>query len=100
MIEVRRTAAFELWLDGLRDSMARKIIGRRIARIELGLFGDAKPVGDGVAELRIDFGPGYRVYYIRRGATVVVVLGGGDKGSQDRDIARARALAASLETLQ
>ena len=97
MIEVRQTLDFVKWLSALRDRSARSIIGRRIARLELGLFGDAKPVGSGVSELRVDYGPGYRVYFTRRGMTVVVLLCGGDKSDQARDIARARSLAAELE---
>lgn len=93
MIEVRQTAKFRDWLLGLRDVVAVKAIKRRIARVQAGLFGDAKPVGGGIAELRVDHGPGYRVYFVRRGAVVVILLCGGDKASQPRDIAQARALA-------
>lgn len=97
MLEVVLAKPFAAWLAGLRDTKARRIIGQRLARLELGLIGDAKPVGPGVSELRIDFGPGYRLYFARRGACVIVMLGGGDKGSQSRDISRAIALAAELE---
>ncbi len=83
------TPVFERWLLDLRDRDARRRIVLRISRLELGHFGDAKPVGDGVAELRIDHGPGYRVYFARRGDTVVILLCGGDKASQSRDIRRA-----------
>ena len=93
MINVRQTANFRDWLDGLRDPIAVKAIKRRIVRLQAGLFGDAKPVGGGIAELRVDHGPGYRVYFVRRGAVVVILLCGGDKGSQQRDITRARLLA-------
>ena len=93
MIEVRQTAKFRDWLGELRDDVAVKAIKRRIARIQAGLFGGAKPVGGGVAELRVDHGPGYRVYFVRRGAVVVILLCGGDKASQARDIARAQAIA-------
>ncbi|MFZ4383165.1 MAG: type II toxin-antitoxin system RelE/ParE family toxin [Sandarakinorhabdus sp.] len=97
MIEVRQTEAFVQWLADLKDGVARKAIGRRLARIELGLMGDWKPVGEGVSELRFDLGPGYRVYFTQRGQVLVILLCGGDKGSQARDIARARAMLAELE---
>jgi putative addiction module killer protein len=97
LIEVRQTEAFVQWLADLKDGVARKAIGRRLARIELGLMGDWKPVGEGVSELRFDLGPGYRVYFTQRGQVLVILLCGGDKGSQARDIARARAMLAELE---
>ena len=89
MYEVRRTAAFMDWLAGLRDVQSRARIAKRIDRIEQGNLGDAKSVGGGVSELRFAFGPGYRVYYTMRGSVVVILLCGGDKDSQDRDIERA-----------
>lgn len=92
-LEVRRTAAFEAWLAKLRDRGARAIIAQRITRLAAGQIGDAKSVGEGLRELRIDHGPGYRIYFVRRGEKIVVLLCGGDKGSQSRDIARARYLA-------
>ncbi len=97
MIEVRQTDTFTDWLNDLRDRAARGVIGKRLARIELGLFGDMRSVGEGVSELRIDFGPGYRVYFTRRGLVVVILLCGGDKASQSRDIARAQTLATEVE---
>jgi putative addiction module killer protein len=81
---------FTQWLRGLRDGTTRNRIRQRIARVRLGNFGDTRSVGDGVYELRIHFGPGYRVYFGRCGDEVVILLCGGDKGSQDRDIERAR----------
>lgn len=93
MVEVRQTRLFRDWLTALRDVTGAKAIKRRIVRVQAGLFGDAKSVGDGVHELRVDYGPGYRVYFARRGVLIVLLLCGGDKGSQDRDIARAKALA-------
>ena len=81
---------FTQWLRGLRDGATRNRIRQRIARIRLSNFGDTRPVGDGVQELRIHFGPGYRVYFGREGDALVILLCGGDKGSQDRDIERAR----------
>lgn len=93
MYEVRRTAAFIDWLTGLRDVQSRARIAKRIDRIEQGNLGDARSVGGGVSELRFAFGPGYRVYYTMRGSVVVILLCGGDKGSQDRDIERAIGMA-------
>jgi putative addiction module killer protein len=96
-VEVRQTATFATWLRALRDRQAKARILARIDRLSLGNPGDVRPVGEGVSELRIDYGPGYRVYFVRRGETAVVLLAGGDKRSQPRDIARAPALARSLE---
>jgi putative addiction module killer protein len=93
MFDVRRTAEFSAWLTGLRDVRARARITKRIDRLAGGNLGDSKPVGGGVSELRLDFGPGYRIYYARRGDVMVILLCGGDKGAQARDIERARALA-------
>jgi putative addiction module killer protein len=92
MIEVRQTALFAAWIVGLRDLRARARIQVRIDRLSLGLFGDAK-FFEGIGELRIDAGPGYRVYFVRRGSTVVILLCGGDKRSQRSDIERAVAMA-------
>lgn len=91
--EVRQSAEFATWLRGLKDRNAVAILARRIRRVAMGNLGDARSVGDGVSELRIHHGPGYRVYFTRRGNTVIVLLCGGDKGSQTRDIAHAKALA-------
>lgn len=96
MIEVRQTAVFARWFAGLRDMRARARIQVRIDRLVLGHFGDAKSVGRGVAELRIDYGPGYRVYFARRGEVVVILLCGGDKSGQARDIKAAQALAQQM----
>lgn len=84
---------FDTWLRKLRDARARARIQARILRLSLGNAGDAKPVGEGISELRIDYGPGYRVYFLRRGEELIVLLCGGDKTSQDRDIADAKAIA-------
>jgi len=81
---------FLKWFDSLRDRRAQRRIDARLARIEAGLFGDTKGVGDGVQELRIDYGPGYRLYYGRDGNQVVILLCGGDKSTQDKDIANAK----------
>ena len=96
MFEIRQTSIFAEWLHGLRDVAARAIIARRIERMAGGNFGDHKSVGEG-AELRIAVGPGYRVYYTHHGKQIVVLLCGGDKGSQRRDISKARLLANQLE---
>lgn len=88
-IEVIQSATFEVWFDGLKDRQTKTRIQARIDRLAIGNFGDTKPVHEGLSELRIDYGPGYRVYFIRRGAIVVVLLAGGDKSTQDRDIKRA-----------
>ena len=79
------------WLDALADRRASAVVLLRVARLQRGLFGDCKPVGAGVWELRIDFGPGYRVYFARAGVNIVLLLCGGDKRRQDEDIARAKA---------
>ncbi len=97
MIIVRRTRDFARWLDDLRDLKAKARIVIRLDRVAEGNFGDAKPVGEGVSELRIDTGPGYRVYFARFGRTVVMLLCGGDKSSQDRDVAKAKAIARTLK---
>lgn len=93
MIEVRRTDEFARWLKRLKDSDAKSRINLRIRRIILtGNLGDYKPVGDGVYELRVDYGPGYRVYFAQRGKEVLLLLVGGDKSSQQRDIKKAKEL--------
>lgn len=92
MLEVRQTLIFRDWLDDLKDRQAVKRIAQRIVRLESGLFGDAK-FFDGIGELRIDSGPGYRVYFVRRGDVLILLLCGGDKSTQKKDIERARKLA-------
>ncbi len=99
MIEIRQTAALRDWLDGLADARAAERIAQRLVRLQAGLFGDVRSVGDGVSELRVDYGPGYRVYFVRRGRMIVVLLCGGDKRSQTRDIKAAKAMAAGIEDL-
>lgn len=93
MVEVRQTDVYTRWYGRLRDRRARARINARIRRLALGNAGDARPVGSGVSELRIDYGPGYRVYYLQSGRALVILLAGGDKGSQVRDIERAINLA-------
>lgn len=96
MIEIRRTAQFERWLARLDDGRARARILARIDRLGLGNFGDFRSVASRVSELRIDYGPGYRVYFTRKGSCLIVLLGGGDKSTQERDIRAAVELAAEL----
>jgi putative addiction module killer protein len=97
MIEVRQTDEFKNWRAALKDVVTRRRIGARIDRLSFGNFGDVKSVGDGVSELRLDFGPGYRLYFVRRGEALVILLCGGDKSTQSRDITRAKTLAQQLE---
>ena len=96
-MEIRKTEIFVDWLDNLRDSRAKARIIARLDRMEKGNFGDVRPVGGGVNELRINYGPGYRVYFVRRGPVVVILLCGGDKKTQYADIAKAKMLAGMLE---
>jgi len=96
MDTVRTTREFAAWLDALRDTEARSRILARIKRMKQGNFGDAKSVGGGVSELRIDYGPGYRVYFTKVRSQLVVILAGGDKRTQKRDIEKAKALADNL----
>lgn len=97
MYEIRRTDVFSKWLDRLRDARARARVLSRLTRLEEGNLGDTKPLGDGVSEFRIDYGPGYRVYYTQRDKTIIILLVGGDKSTQSRDIKRAIQLARDLE---
>ena len=96
MVEIRKTEAFVKWLDGLRDIRARSRMLVRIERLAAGNPGDVKPVGEGVSEMRIDYGPGYRVYFVQQGQTVIVLLAGGDKSTQATDIRTALRLARNL----
>jgi putative addiction module killer protein len=97
MAEVRQTETFSAWLRSLADSRARARIAARIDRLAAGNAGDVAPVGEGVSELRIHYGPGYRVYYVQRGRALVILLCGGDKSSQASDIRTAKRLAGELE---
>jgi putative addiction module killer protein len=96
MIEIRQTEVFANWFRVLRDRQAMARIQVRIDRLQLGLPGDVKPVGEGVSELRIDYGPGYRIYFTKRGRELIILLAGGDKRTQDRDIKKAIQLAQDL----
>lgn len=97
MIEVRLTRRFADWLNGLSDGVAAKRIRARLDRLGYGLLGDVKALGGGLMEARVDQGPGYRLYFVRRGGRLIVLLCGGDKSSQSRDIETARAMQAALE---
>ena len=92
-METIRSEAFAVWLKNLRDPVAKIAILRRLGHIDRGLLGDVRPVGEGVMEARIHQGAGYQVYFIQHGATVIIILCGGDKSSQDKDIAKAKAMA-------
>jgi putative addiction module killer protein len=93
MIEIIETKTFRRWRENLRDRHAKAIINGRLLRLARGLTSDIAPIGDGVSELRVHYGPGYRIYYLQRGTSIVILLCGGDKGSQVRDIRSAKKLA-------
>lgn len=97
MIEVRYTKIFKDWLNSLRDGVAQARIAKRVDRLSLGNPGQSRSVGEGIVELKIDYGPGYRVYYITKGSVLIVLLCGGDKSTQDKDIRRAKKIAAGIE---
>ena len=96
MIEIRETQVYARWFNSLRDRRAKARIDTRIRRLSLGNPGDVKPVGEGVSELRVNYGPGYRIYFIQRGTTVIVLLAGGDKRTQQQDIKQALELSRNL----
>ena len=97
MLEIRQTETFSEWLRKLRDFRAKARILARLDRLAGGNPGDVAPVGEGISEMRIHYGPGYRVYFVRRGVAVVLLLCGGDKSTQDRDITAAKRLVSELE---
>ena len=97
-MEIRKTEVFANWFNSLRDRRAKARIQARIDRLELGHFGDVAPVGEGVSELRIFYGPGYRVYFVKRGSVVIILLSGGAKSTQNSDIVKAKEIAKQLET--
>ncbi len=98
MIEIRRMPEFDEWLEGLKDNVTRIRLNKRLDKVSRGLPGDVEPVGEGVSEMREHFGAGWRMYYIQKGEILVVMLGGGDKSTQQRDIERAIALSKTLES--
>ena len=97
MYTIYQLPEFDVWLSGIKDGMTRRRLGRRLEKAQRGSLGDVKPVGEGVWEMREFFGPGWRMYFVQRGAVLIVMLGGGDKSTQAADIARAIALAGTLE---
>lgn len=97
MYTIKMLPEFDTWLDGLKDRITRLRLSRRLDKAQRGNLGDVKPVGDGVFEMKEHFGPGWRMYYAKRGDTLIVMLGGGDKGSQQSDIAKAKQREISLE---
>jgi putative addiction module killer protein len=97
MFSIRPLPEFTSWIDGLKDEKVRGVVVARIKRLELGLMGDVEPAGGGVSELRIHFGAGWRVYFTQRGTQIIVLLAGGSKRTQKKDIQRAKALAARLD---
>ena len=96
MIELRQTTEFRNWLSSLRDTRARERIAQRLVRVQSGLMGDVK-FFDGIGELRIDYGPGYRVYFVQRGKVLIILLCGGDKKTQQSDIKKAVSIAKEIE---
>lgn len=100
MYSVIETEHFIQWVDSLRDMPTRIRLRRRLSKATRGILGDVKPVGDGVWEMREFFGPGWRMYYVMQGSTIILMLGGGDKSSQERDIERAKAMAQELQDEQ
>ena len=97
MYTIYQLPEFDAWLSAIKDGMTRRRLGRRLENAQRGSLGDVKPVGEGVWEMREFFGPGWRMYFVQRGAVLIVMLGGGDKSTQAADIARAIALAGTLE---
>jgi len=97
MYSIKLIPEFSAWLSGVNDSMTHRRLARRLEKAQAGNLGDVKPVGEGVFEMREHFGPGWRMYYVQRGAVLIVMLGGGDKSTQAADIAKAITLAATVE---
>ena len=97
MLSIKYTDEFRAWLFGLKDGLTHRRLARRLEKAQLGKLGDVKPVGGGLFEMREHFGPGWRMYYVKRGSVLIVMLGGGDKSSQSADIAKAVKLAARIE---
>lgn len=97
MYTVKQLPEFSNWLSSLRDGMTRRRLARRLEKVQRGLLGDVEPVGEGVCEMREHFGPGWRMYYVQRGDVLIIMLAGGDKSTQQADIAHAIALAQTIE---
>jgi len=96
MLSIKPLPEFTVWLNGLKDRVTRLRLARRLDKVQNGNLGDVKPVGEGIFEMREHFGPGWRMYYVQRGNTLIVMLGGGDKSSQAADIAKATELASHI----
>ena len=97
MYVIKRLSEFDEWLSGIKDGMTRLRLARRLDKVQRGLLGDVAPVGEGVCEMREFFGPGWRMYYVERNGVLIVMLGGGDKSTQQNDIANAIALSKTIE---
>ena len=100
MLTVKTTPQFVKWLAGLKDRMTQRRLARRLEKAQEGNLGDVKPMGEGVMEMREFFGPGWRMYYVKQGTAIILMLGGGDKATQDRDIERAKLMALELQIEQ
>jgi len=99
MFKLKSLPEFEAWLAGLRDPLVRSAVMKRLTRVELGLLGDTRPLGDGISEMRLHLGAGWRIYYTQRGRHIIFLLTGGSKREQSRDIARAKALVADIASI-
>jgi putative addiction module killer protein len=97
MFTIKQTPEFAAWLSGLKDGLTKRRLARRLEKAQLGNLGDVKPVGEGVFEMREHFGPGWRMYYVQRGPVLILMLGGGEKSTQQADIAKAIELASNIE---
>ena len=97
MFTLKTTPEFTAWLSGIKDRLTKRRLARRLEKVQLGKLGDVRPVGEGIFEMREHFGPGWRLYYVQRGPVLILMLGGGDKSTQAADIAKAIALASTLE---
>lgn len=97
MIEIKRLPEFDAWFDGLKDTVTKARLNARLKKVSYGILGDVESVGEGVSEMREHFGAGWRLYFVQHGATIIVMLGGGNKSTQQRDIAKAIALSKTLE---
>lgn len=98
MLEIREPEGFSDWLQTVKDARTKAKIAARIRRLSFGNAGDVAPIGSGLSELRLHHGPGYRIYFVRHGSTLIILLGGGTKRTQSKDIAKAQSMAAELET--
>jgi len=97
MIEIRETVVYKKWFDSIKDRKTRSVIDVRIRRVSIGNFGDVEPVGNGISELKIDYGPGFRIYFLKQGNVIIFLLCGGNKSSQAKDILKARELAERIK---